>query len=223
MYKGLRYVQHPINVLWNCGTIKAQATVSEAISAGDGSPDPASTKVLGAYKVGQTSGPTRYIQLGTWLEGANTDIDVGDVISIHVERSDGATAPYTVINAPLPTDGTKIDRRVISVDTSNNRITVDRPIQQDFSTDLGSTVYAYVTKGLHIHAAVVIAAPGAVVGGFAQPPKLMFPPTIDDRSAMYRVSWDSVHNYGLFRPETAVVVFSAGYVSRAGYKRFGNE
>jgi len=59
------------------------------------------------------------------------------------------------------------------------------------------------------------AAPGAVVGGFAQPPKLMFPPAIDDREAMYRITWDSIHNYGLFRPETAVVIFSAGYVSAA--------
>jgi len=223
MYKGLRYVQHPINTLWNCGTIKAQGTVSSAISAGDGSPDPSTTTVLGSYKVGQKSGPTRYIQLGTMLEGAITDYDVGDTISIHTLRSDGATQPYTVVSAPLPTDGTKTDRRIVSIDTANNRITVDRPIQMDYDTALSVGVYAYVTKGLHIHAAVVMAAPGAVVGGFAQPPKLMFPPAIDDREAMYRVSWDSVHNYGLFRPETAVVIFSAGYTSRAGYKTYGNE
>lgn len=222
-YKGLRYVQHPINTLWNCGTMKAQATVSSAISAGDGSPDPSTTKVLGAYKVGQKSGPTRYIQLGTHLVGAITDYDVGDTISIHTARSAGTTQPYTVQNAPLPTDGTKVDRRIVSVDTSNNRLVLDRPIQRDYDTDLGSGVYAYVTKGLHIHAAVVIAGPGAVVGGFAQPPKLMFPPAIDDREAMYRVTWDSVHEYGLFRPEMAVVIFSAGYTSRAGYKRYGNE
>jgi hypothetical protein len=221
-FKGLRYVQHPINTLYNCGIIKAQATVSSAIDAGDGAPDPASSTVLGAYKVGQKSGPTRYIQLGTHLEGAVTDFSVGDVISIHTLRSDGATAPYTVVNAPLPTDGTKLERRIVSIDTANNRITVDRPIQMDYDTDLGSGVYAYVTKGVHIHAAVILAAPGAVVGGFAQPPKLMFPPAIDDREAMYRVTWDSVHNYGLFRPETAAIIFSAGYVSSAGYKKLGN-
>jgi len=223
MYKGLRYVQHPINTLWNCGTIKAQATVSEAVSAGDGAPDPASTTMYGAYKVGQQSGPTRYIQLGTMLEGAITDFDVGDKVSIHTERSDGDTQPYTVVNAPLPTDGTKVDRVIQAIDTTNNRLTFDKPIQKDYDTDLGSTVYAYVTKALHIHAAVVIAAPGAVVGGFAQPPKIMFPPAIDDREAMYRITWDSVHNYGLFRPETAVVIFSAGYASNWAYKRLGNE
>jgi len=120
MYKGLRYVQHPINTLWNCGTIKAQATITTAISAGDGAPAP-STPVHGAYKVGQTSGPTRYVQLGTHLEGAITDYDVGDKVSVHVLRSDGATAPYTVVNAPLPTDGMKVDRVIQSVDTANNR------------------------------------------------------------------------------------------------------
>jgi len=51
----------------------------------------------------------------------------------------------------------------------------------------------------------------------------MFPPAIDDREAMYRVTWDSVHNYGLFRPETAVVIFSAGYISAWGNKLYGNE
>lgn len=226
MFKGLRYVQHPINTLWNCGAIKAQLKVSSAINAGDGAPDPSSTKVLGAYKVGQKSGPTRYIQCGDATAGAITDIDIGDVISIHTLRSDASVSPYDVLYAPLPTDGTKTDRRVVSINYDTGRITVDRPIQMDYTTDLDDgegTTYAYITKGLHIHAAVVMAAPGAVVGGFAQPPQLMFPPAIDDREAMWRISWDSVHNYGLFRPETAVVIFSAGYVSRAGFKRLGNE
>jgi len=221
-YKGVRYVSHKINTLYNCGTITAQATVSSEISAGDGAPDPSSSTVLGAYKVGQQSGPTRYIQLGTFYRGSITDFEVGDVVSIHTLRSDASTQPYTVQFAPLPTDGTKVDRRIVEVDTSNNRLVFDRPIQQDYDTDLGGGVYAYVTKGLHIHACVVMAAPGAVVGGFAQPPKVMFPPAIDDREAMYRVTWDSVHEYGLFRPETAAIIFSAGYVSAAGYKNLGN-
>ena len=220
-YKGLRYLNCPINTLYNCGIIKAQATVSSAIDNGDGAPA-VGTKVLGAYTVGQHSGVTNYIQLGTMLEGAITDFSVGDVISIHTLRSDGLTAPYTVINAPLPTDGTLINRRIISIDTATKRIVVDKPIMREYSTDLSTGVYAYVTKGVHIHAAIIVAAPGAVVGGFAQPPKLMFPPAVDDREAMYRVSWDSVHKYGLFRPETACVIFSAGYVSSAGYKKLGN-
>ena len=223
-YKGFtRYVQHPINVLWNCGAITAQAPVSAAINAGDGAPAPASEKVLKSYMVGQKSGPTRYIQLGTFDVGSITDFKKGDRVSIHVLKSDGATAPYDVVDAPLPTDGYKVDRIVHEVDTGNGRLVFTKPIQEDYTTEIETGIYAYVTKGLHIHACVVVTGPGAVVGGFAQPPQIMFPPAVDDRLAMYRISWDSVHEYGLYRPEVAVVIFCAGYTSQYGRKTLGND
>lgn len=217
-YKGLRYVQHPINTLYNCGAVTAQTTITSAVEAGDGAPDPSTTKVLGAYKVGQATANINYRYIPV---ADSSSFSVGDVVSLHTLRGPVAGTPFDVTNAPYPTDGTKIERRIVSIPDSTS-IVLDRPIQHDYDTALASNVYGYVTKGLHIHAAVVIAAPGAVVGGFAQPPKLMFPPAIDDREAMYRVSWDSVHNYGLFRPETAAIIYSAGYVSSAGYKRLGS-
>ncbi len=223
-YKGFtRYVQHPINVLWNCGAITAQAPVSAAINAGDGAPDPATSKILKTYRVGQKAGPTRYIQLDTFTTGSISDLKVGDKVSIHVIKSDGATAPYDVVDAPIPTDGYKVDRIIHSIDTGNGRVTFTKPIQEDFTTEIETGIYAYLTKGLHIHACVVVSGPGSVVGGFAQPPQVMFPPAVDDRLAMYRVTWDSMHEYGLYRPEVGVVIFCAGYTSQYGRKTLGND
>ena len=226
-YKGVRYLNHPINTLYNCGTIVAQAPVSAAISAGDGAPDPTgTTKVLGTYEVGQReSGPTRYIQLGSFSTGAISNLAVGDIISIHTRKSGGTSAPYDIAGAPLPTDGTKIERQIVAINTGSAQITLDKPIMRDYSTeaanDCGAGEYAFVTKGLHVHAAVLAAAPGAVVGGFAQPPMLHFPPAVDDLEALWRMSWDGYYDYSRFRTEVAAVIFSAGYVSKAAYKSTG--
>jgi len=226
-YKGLRYVNHTINTLYNCGTIVAQAPVNAAITAGDGAPDPTTTKVLGSYEVGQRAGSqTHYISLGTHTTGSINTWAVGDVVSIHTRKADGATAPYDIVGAPYPTDGTKIERRIVSIDTGNGRLTLDRPIMRDYSTaavnDCAAGEYAFVTKGLHVHAAVIAAAPGAVVGGFAQPPQLHVPPAVDDLEALFRLSWDGYYDYSPFRTEAAAVIFSAGYVSSGGYKNLGN-
>jgi hypothetical protein len=225
-YKGLRYLNHPVNTLYNCGPIVAQAPVSSAITAGDGAPDPTTTTVLGTYEVGQRTGDqTHYIQLGTFNGGSISDLAVGDIISIHTRKSDAATAPYDVLDAPLPTDGTKIERQIVSIDTDNARLTLDKPIMRDYSTaganDCGAGEYAFVTKAVHVHAAVIAAAPGAVVGGFAQPPQIHFPPAVDDLEALWRMSWDGYYDYSRFRTEAAAVIFSAGYVSKAAYKQLG--
>jgi hypothetical protein len=226
-YKGLRYVNHPINTLYNCGAITAQAPITSAITAGDGAPDPTTTAVLGTYEQGQRAGSqTHYIQLGTFSTGSISNLAVGDIISIHTRKGPVASTPYDITGAPYPTDGTKIERQIVSIDTDNARITVDKPIMRDYNTegenDADTGEYAFLTKGLHIHASVIAAAPGAVVGGFAQPPMLHQPPAIDDLQAMFRLSWDGYYDYSRFRTEVACVIFSAGYVSRAGYKKLGN-
>lgn len=229
--KGVRYVNHRINALMNCGTITAQAPVSAAITAGDGAPDPGAdgsgTKVMGSYEVGQKAGSqTHYIQLGSFSTGAIGDLAVGDVISIHTRKSAGTTAPYDVAGAPLPTDGTKVDRVIQSIDTDNGRITLNKPIMRDYDTeaanDCSAGEYAFVTKGQHIHMCVIQAAPGGVVGGFAQPPQLHVPPAVDDLEAMFRLSWDGYYDYSLFRTETVAVIFSAGYVNFEGYMNYGS-
>jgi hypothetical protein len=227
-YKGIRYLQHPINTLWNCGEIVAQAPVTTAITAGDGAPDPTTTKVLGVYEQGQRSGSqAHHIHLGSFSTGAITDLKVNDTISIHTRKSDGGTMPYDIVGAPLPTDGTKLERRIQAIDTGTGTITLDKPIMRDYNVeadnDCSAGEYAFVTKGRHIHAGVIVAAPGAVVGGFAQPPQLHTPPAVDDLEAMYRFAWDGYYDYSPFRTEAAVVVYSAGYTSYAGKKAKGGD
>lgn len=228
--KGIRYINHPVNTLYNCGNITAQAPVTLAINAGDGAPDPkadgSGEKVMGTYEVGQKAGSqVHYIQLGSFTIGGIASLKKGDKISVHTRKSPGASAPFDVAGAPLPTDGTKVDRVIQSVDAENGRIALDKPIMRDYTAeganDCEAGEYAFVTKGQHIHVAVIQAAPGAVVGGFAQPPQLHVPPAVDDLEALFRLSWDGYYDYNRFRTETAVVVFSAGYVNFQGHIRTG--
>jgi N4-gp56 family major capsid protein len=210
-YKNVRFVQTPRATLWNCGDLTAQATVSSAITAGDGAPDPATTKVDGTYATGQ-DGATHYIQLGatnTWSAGSATGMAAfvaGDIITLHTLR----TASYGITNGVNFQDGTLHNRRIISVDAGNLRLTLDRPIMLDFSTDLGSSVYAYVTKGRHIHTSIFVAAPTGIVAGVAQPPRFHTPPPVDDFNSIYRFSWDDYMGYQLFNPDVFEVIFSAG-------------
>jgi hypothetical protein len=227
-YKGLRYLNHPKNTLYNCGTITFQAPISAAITPGDGAPDPTTTNVMSTYEVGQRTGSqTHYIQLGEATTGAITDLAAGDVISLHTRKSAGTTAPYDVENAPYPTDGTKEEFIVQSVDTENLRVTLHKPVMRDYYgteavNDADAGEYGFLTKGQHIHACIIAAAPGAVVGGFAQPPQLHNPPPIDDLEALWRLSWDGYYDYSRFRTEAACVIYSAGYVSFEGKKRLGS-
>lgn len=219
-YKNVRFVQTPRCTLWNCGPITLQAPVTSAITAGDGAPDPSSTKVDGTYAVGQ-SGVTNYIQLGApavWSTGSGTGMAgfaVGDIISVHTIRS----ASWGVSSGVDFRDGTLHNRRIVSIDSDNYRLTLDRPIMLDMSTDLGSGVYAYVTLGRHIHASIFVAQPSGLVAGVAQPPRVYNPPPVDDFESIFRFSWDDYLGYQMFNPEVFEVVFSAGTVRVKGDKK----
>jgi hypothetical protein len=199
-----------------------------AINSGDGAPDPNTTKVMGTYEVGQKTGSQKhYIQLGSFTTGSISNLRVGDSISIHTRKSAGTSAPYDIAGAPLPTDGTKVDRVITAIDSANGRISVNKPIMRPYdeegANDCSTGEYAFITKGLHIHATVVQAAPGAVVGGFAQVPELHTPPAVDDLEAVFRLTWDGYYGYRRFRTETAVVIYSAGYINNNGRLILGNE
>ena len=212
-YKGVRFIQDPDATLWNCGTIIFQADVTAPLNAGDGAPDPSTTKVDGAYNVGQ-GGATHYVQLSaTPTAGVlGTNLVAGDIITLHVTK----TNAYGVTGGVDFKDSRNHVRRVISVDTVNNRITLDKPVMLDFNTDLGGGVYAYVTKGRHIHASLFIGAPDGVVGAVAQPPKVHTPPPVDDFESMYRFSWDAYLGLNLYNPEAFEVMFSSGTVRVKG-------
>jgi hypothetical protein len=134
------------------------------------------------------------------------NFSAGDIITIHTLRS----ASYGVTNGVNFTDGKLHNRRVVSVDATNYRLTLDRPIMVDFATDLGGGVYGYVTKGRNIHASIFVAGPTGIVAGVAQAPMYHEAVPIDDFNSIYRFSWDDYMGYQLFNPEVFEVVFTAG-------------
>lgn len=206
-YKNVRYVQTPKCVLWNCGGIIARAPISAALDAGDGAPDPATTKVDGTYKTGQTTaGIVHYVQLGAWSSGSISDINVGDIVTLHTT----VTSAYGVTNGVDYQEGKAENRRVVARDVANNRLVFDMPILVDMNTDLGAGVYGYVTKAHHVHASIFVGGPQAIVAGVQQPPRFYALDPIDDFNAIYRFSFDQYLGYQPFRPEVFEVVFSAG-------------
>jgi len=216
-YKNVRFVQTPKCTLWNCGSINVRANVTSPISAGDGSPDPSTTSVDGAYKTGQ-DGATHYIQLQSdaFASGEIADLAAGSIVTIHST----VTSDNGVTDGVDYTEGKLHNRRVVSLDAANFRIALDRPIMEDFSTDLGSGVYAYVTAGIHVHASVFVANPYGLVSGVAQAPQIHTPLAVDDFESMQRFSWDAYMGYQLFNPEVFEVVFSVANTRVKGAKAY---
>lgn len=206
-YKNVRFVQSPKLVLWNAGAITAQGSVTAAIHAGDGAPNPGSAKVDGTWQVGQTSGGiTNYITVGSWGTGSLSNIAVNDVITIHVTR----TSSYGITNGVDPFEGTAHVRRVVAKTATPDHIVLDKPIMIDMDTDLGGGVYAYVTKGRNIHSSIFVGGPQAIVSGVAAAPRLHAPPPVDDFEMVQRFSWDGYFGYQVYNPEVFEVIFSAG-------------
>lgn len=208
-FRNVRWVVTPKATLFNCGAITIQATVTSAINAGDGAPDPNSTKVDATYKVGQP-GATHYVQLNGSTD--MTQFAVNDEVTLHVQR----TSANGVTNGVDYTDGKLHNLRIISIDAGNHRLSFERPVMVDFTTDLGAGVYAYVTKGVHIHASMFIGGPDAIVNGIGRPPRLHTPAPVDDFDAIYRFSWDSFQGYTVYNPSVCEVVYTAGSVRMVG-------
>jgi len=189
-WTGVRYLQTVRNVLFNCGTITAQTQLAVAITPGDG----AAATVDSVYTVGQASGVTRYATVDDV-----TGFSIGDILTIHKTR----TNSYGVTNGVDPTEGTMRHRRVISLDTDNNRIAFDKPFLDDFDID------DYVTLGRDIQMTAFVAGP-AIAAGIGQAPQVYALDPIDDLQATYRFTWDAYLKYQLYRVEYGEVVYSAG-------------
>lgn len=206
-YKNIRFVQSPKLVLWNAGAVTAQGSVSVAINAGDGAPNPGTTKVDATYMVGQTSaGIKNYINVGSWGTGTLANISVNDMITIHTSR----TSAFGITNGVDYREGTAHVRRVVAKSTSPDRIVLDRPIMVDMNTDLGGGVYAYVTKGRNVHASIFVGGSEGIVSGVALAPRFHSPPPVDDFEMVQRFSWDAYLGHQTYAPEVFEVVFSAG-------------
>jgi hypothetical protein len=206
---GVRYIESPRCILWNAGKITRQATIKAAAAAGSGGHNWAT------YIVGQ-SGATPYLQLDT---GSAAFFKVNDIVTVHQVR----TSKWGVTNGVDVQDGMTFNRIVKWIDTGTDRIGFDRPILWDFTTDLGGTVYGYVTKAMHVHATIYIFGPGAVVAGITQPVTTHIPPVIDDTQSLFRFSWDAYIKDQIFRPEWCEVVFHAGQIRMGGAPTIGGE
>lgn len=202
-FRNVRFIVTPKATLFNCGALTYQATVSEAITAGDGAPDPASSKVDNTFLVGQSgSAAKHYIQ----LTGGSSNFAKDDIVTIH--RTKGTT--YGVTDGVLFDEGTLHNRRVVSVDTVNHRLAFDQPIMVDMTSTVESGVYAYVSKGRHIHSSIFLGGPDALVVGVGRPIEFHMPPVVDDFMSQRRFSWDGFLGYQNYNPICAEVVFSSG-------------
>lgn len=199
-YQRVRFIESNLAVLWNCGDITVQPTVSAAIHPGDGSPDPDTTLVDGVFKVGQPSA-THSIAVSS-----TTGISAGDTITIHKLR----TNDFGITNGVDYRDG-KLHNRVVHEVVDATHLSLTEPIMVEFDTDLGGGVYAYVTKGRHIHTATFMPRGfDGVVTGILQPPLLHLPDPVDDRQAQFRFTWDAYLKYQLFNPQSYEVLFLSG-------------
>ena len=218
-YKNIRFVQAPTDrygispaVLYNMGAIEIQGNVSSPITAGDGSPDPEAEKVDGVWYVGQKS-VTHYIQLADATD--MTKFALNDVVSIHAIR----TSRWGVTNGVDPLSGRTIVRRIVKIDAVNKRLSFDRPIMQNYNSDLdagASTTYAYVTKGRHISFNLVMGSTGGVLGNVNRPLKFYEPRPIDDFESIYRFVWDIIAGFNIWEPQLFEVHFSAVSIPKPG-------
>jgi len=218
-YKNIRFVQAPTDrygispaVLYNMGTIEIQANVASPITPGDGSPDPEAEKVDGVWYVGQTA-VTHYIQLADITD--MTKFDLNDMVSIHAVR----TNKWGVTNGVDPLSGRTIVRRIVKIDAVNCRLSFDRPIMQNYSSDLDAgagTTYAFVTKARHVSMNLVMGSTGGVLGNINRPLKFYEPDPIDDFKSIYRFVWDIIAGFNIWEPNLFEVHFSSVSIPKPG-------
>lgn len=198
LYHNTRFVVTPDAVLYNCGAITVQTTITAPASAGDGAD---SNAVDGVYTVGQP-GATKSITVAD-----TTGFAVNDIVTLHITR----TSDYGVTNGVDFNEGTIHNLRITTITgTVGGTLHFDRPLMIDFATDLGGSVYGYVTKGRHIHTALFIGAQDGVISGWGQTPRIYTPRPVDDWDSMYRVSFDAFAGYQAFQPMGYEVLFLAG-------------
>jgi N4-gp56 family major capsid protein len=186
-WAGVRFIRTNRLRLRNHGAVTAQTALNGAAPAGSG----AAATVDVVYSPGQ-SNSTRYITVD-----AHTDFSVGDWITIHSHTVSSAGEP------PVEADGTQETRRIVSIDTGNNRFALNKPLLKDHADD------NWVTKGVDVHASIFLGGPG-VVYGVAERPRPTFPPKYDDLMMVNRIGWRGFLKFQLFRPEYFEVVESAG-------------
>lgn len=214
-WKNVRFIEAPNDrygfnpaVLYNCGEIEVQYEVTSAITAGDGSPDPETTKVDGTWYVGQKD-VTHYIQLEAFAPG---DFAVHDIVTLHTSRVD----TYGVTNGVNFKSGKTINRRVVAVDEDNYRLAFDRPVMKNYNTEVTSGVYGYITKGAHVGFCLAQGAGGAVHGSVNKGIEFYEPKPIDDFESVWRFVWDFIGGTDVWEPHAFEAHFVAVSVPKPG-------
>lgn len=223
-FKNIRFIEVPndefgmnMNVLYNCGPITKQYGVTAAIKIGDGAPDPETTAIDDVWFTGQKD-VTHYIQLENFADGEFVE---GDIITIHVKR----TSAYGVTSGVDPLDGKLINRRVVSVDHTNNRLSLDRPIMRNYTSgfigksvtgNVDATLYAYVTKGKHVGMSLVLGSREGVRGKVVQQTQFYNPMPVDDFESIWRFSWDAILGWNVADPHMFEVHFHAVSLPKPG-------
>ena len=209
-FKNVRFIEAPNDrygfnpaVLYNCGAIIKQVTIIAAVNPGDGSPDPDvdADAVDGVWHVGQKD-VKHYISTSSFTA---TDFKVNEIVTIHTLR----TNAYGVTNGVNPLSGKTINRRVVKVaiddDVSGSetyRLSFDRPIMSKYTTDLGGTVFGYVTKGANVGFCLAVGAGGGMHGNLNQPLAFYEPRPVDDFDSVWRYTWDMLGGIDVFEPST---------------------
>lgn len=207
-YLNAQIIESNACVLWNCGPVLYQHSVTAPINERDGV-DP-NLKVDGVWRMGQYASATsvkNYIQLDS-VEG----LAANQIVTIDAVR----TNAYGVENGVDFNSGTAQNRQIIHVDTANKRIVLDRPILEPFATDLGGGVYAYVTLGETVHASILLRDTFSVVAAVNYAPTPVWPPSIDDLMGIYRFAWKSLMAYQAFNPKGYEVAFTGGQTRMKG-------
>lgn len=215
-YKNIRFVEAPTDsyglnpaVLYNAGKIFKQCTITASVSAGDGAPDPETTKVDETWRVGQ-KGVTHYIQLSDFAEG---EFAVNDFVSIHTLR----TNVFGVTNGVNFLSGKTIVRRVVAVDPATNRISFDRPIMSNaYKTDLGGGVYGYVTKAVHVGFNLILGSRGGIMGNVNKEIEFYEPKPVDDFESVWRYVWDINAGWNIWEPNLFECHFTAVSLPKPG-------
>lgn len=201
-FHGVRFVETNRACLYNAGEwdgVGAQTTITAAVNAGDGAPNPTTTAVDQVYYVGQAA------KTHTITVASTTGIVAGDIVSIHVDR----TSTFGITNGLDYRDGKLFNRRVVSVPDSTHLV-FDLPFMEAFTTDLGGGVYGYVTKGRNVHTSLFLGAPDGVVMGVLESPQMYALEPIDSLKKVYRFVWQAMLGYQLFNPRHFEVLYTAG-------------
>ena len=224
-YHNSRHLVSNGNVLWNCGPITAQTNITAAATALDGAPDPATTKVDGTYKVGQSGDLATHSITVESTVGFN----IGERVTISKLKNQAAAVAANpklrVLNAPPYDEKVFLTRRIVNIPDATHLV-FDRPLQRDFTTEIADTgtgvatgssgCYGFVTKGLSLHINLVIAEPNGVVNALCVPPRVYAPPPIDTMQSVYRFGWDAYMKYQIVRPEAFEVWITTGSAREKG-------